>query len=155
MLTLKEEAEYQRLALAMGLTDIDSVVAWADQKIVSLPEPPIQVIDVSLTGSRPAHAVMELLAQFPGNGDLTTVAHQVLALFRQRFLKGDVPVALAVDQLSAYSNRATIPRGEWAEVCDFRLYFFEIQEGIYGTLDHLKEHIMTFANKYAGKPLPA
>src|SRR3954451_14503858 len=102
MATLKEEAEFHRIALAMALMDIDAVVAWADRTIDRLPEPPIQVIDVSLAGSRLATEVVDLLSLVSGPGDTRKVAHQVLGLFLQRFAAAGLVWEAAVGMLWAY-----------------------------------------------------
>jgi hypothetical protein len=151
MATLREEAEFQRLALAMALTNVDAVVAWADRTIVALPEPPIQVIDVALAGSLPADQVVELLSAVPGGGDLTTVAHQVLRLFLQRFQTGDIALELAVEMLWAYHNWAHISEPERQEAANFDDALFLARQGHYGTLETVRQDILDFSRAHAAR----
>jgi hypothetical protein len=149
MATLREEAEFHRLALAMALTDVDTVVAWADQTIAALPEPPIQVIDVSLAGGRPADEVVDLLALIPGKGDLTGVAHRMLGLFHERMRAGEIELELAVDMLWAYHNWAQIPENERLQAGNFHDALFCAQHGYYGTLESVRQEILEFACEHA------
>jgi hypothetical protein len=149
MATLREEAEFHRLTLAMALTDVNAVVAWADQTIAALPEPPIQVIDVALAGSRPADELVDLLAVVPGRGNLTAVAHQVLGLLLRRFRNGEFSEELAVDMLWAYHNWADIPEQERLQAGNFADALCCAQQGYYGTLDSVREEILEFLGTHA------
>src|SRR5687768_5616643 len=133
MATLREDAEFHRLALAIGLIGVDMVVAWADQVIALSPEPPIQLIDVSLAGSRYPDEVIALLGLIPGEGDLEVAAHRVLGLFLQRFRSGDMALRTAVDMLEAYQRWAVIPDQERFEAVHFWFDLPLIQQGYYGT----------------------
>ena len=54
MSSLREEAEYLRIAIAMGLLDTSAAVAWADRTIMALDVPPIEVIEnISQVNRRP------------------------------------------------------------------------------------------------------
>ena len=44
MISLREHAEYLRLALALGLLDQSDVVAWADGEIANSDTPPVELI---------------------------------------------------------------------------------------------------------------
>ena len=101
METLREDAEYLRLSLSMGLLDEGAVIAWADRNLMVLEGPPVQLIDVSLAGDLPRDELMRLLAVIPGQADLTAVAYQVLGLLRERFESGAVTVEKAMDMLWA------------------------------------------------------
>jgi hypothetical protein len=149
MATLKEEAEFHRIALAMALMDIDAVVAWADRTIELLPEPPIQVIDVSLAGSRAAAEVVDLLSVVSGPGDTRKVAHQVLGLFLQRFAAGELALEAAVGMLWAYHNWADIAEDERLQAANFYDALNCAQRGYYGTLDAVRQEIMDFARAHA------
>src|SRR5438045_198723 len=100
---LREEAEYLRLALVMGLIGPEEVVAWADRVIDALNEPPIQVIDVSLASSRSPDEIVDLLDAIPGDGDLAAAAHRALGLFLPRFRAGSISLEQAAEMLWAYS----------------------------------------------------
>jgi hypothetical protein len=147
MATLREEAEYYRIALAMGLIDAEMVVAWADRTIAALPEPPIQVVDVALSGGRREFEIMDLLKLVPGGGDLTAVAHQVLALFGQRFRSGEFELEAAVEKLSAYAAWATISEDEQVRASNFDDFLYGVKHGQYCTVESLRREIIDFACK--------
>jgi hypothetical protein len=133
----------------MGLTDVESVVAWADQVIAVLPAPPMEVIDVALTGSRPPEEIVDLLGLVPGGGDLTAVAHCVLGLFLQRFRSGEIALERAVDMLWAYHNWAMIPDDERLRAGNFYDALFCAQRGYCGTLQSVREEILDFLGSQA------
>lgn len=144
MASLREEAEYLRLALAMALLDNDAAVAWADRTIMALDNPPIEIIEVSLAGNKPNDEMMRLLAAVPGQGDLTAVAHQVLGLLHKRLEVGDVSLEAAVEMLWAYHDWAAVSEDERLQAGNFSEYLFGAQEGYWGTLDSVREEIMGF-----------
>jgi hypothetical protein len=152
MATLKEEAEFQGLALAMAMTDIPAVIAWADRIIGKLPEPPIQVIDVSLAGNQPANEVMRVLSLVPGPGDLRRTAHQILGLFLERFLSDKFTLQAAVDALWAYSNWADIDEDERLAAGNFIDELNCAQLGHYGTSETVRVRVIEFARARATEP---
>ena len=58
---LEEEADYYRIALAAGLLKKQEVIAWADDKIAALAEPPAILFDISLAENRKTGEVVNLL----------------------------------------------------------------------------------------------
>lgn len=155
MASLREEAEYFRLALAMALLDKDAAVVWADRTIMALDDPPIEVIEVSLAGNKLPFEMMSLLASVPGPGDLTAVAHQVLGLLRERLEAGDATLEAAVDMLWGYHNWAAVSEDERRRACKFSADLFGAQEGFWGTLDNLREEVMAFLVRHASPPTAA
>ncbi len=125
MPTLREEAEFLALALAMGLVEKAEVIAWADGHIVDMDVPPIEIIDVSLAGGMQPKEVVPLLKRVRGTGDLTAVAHQVLGLLRRRLLCGAVTPPQADAALSAYLSVAEVPSVEWLAILDRHNYVAE------------------------------
>lgn len=147
---LREEAEYLRLALAMGLVTPDEVVAWADRQIAALDEPPIQVIDVSLAGSRPAIEIIGLLAAVPGSGDLVAAAHRSLGLFLRRFRAGGISLEQAADMLWAYSNWASVPEDERLWASNFTDVVNCLNLGYYGTPESVRSEVEEFLSRHSG-----
>jgi hypothetical protein len=58
---LEEEAHYYGIALAAGLLTKQEVIAWADEKIAALAEPPEILLDISLAENRGTGEVVDLL----------------------------------------------------------------------------------------------
>ena len=151
---MREEAEYLRIALAMGLISKDAVVAWADRIIAALDEPLIQVIDVSLSAGRPEVEVMDLLAAVPGSGDLAAAAHRALGLLLQEFRAGRISLERVVEALWAYSNWATVPEGEQVQAVNFTDALFCAQRGYYGTLESVRSEIGSFLDEHVAGDAP-
>ena len=151
---LKGEAEFYRLAIAMALLSIDEVVAWADEVITILDEPPIQIIDIALAGSKPKFDMMVLLAAVPGQGDLTHSAHRALGLLSTQFQLDQVTIDEAAEKLEAYYACAHVPHEESYKA----LAFFDVVNcynlGYYGTFESIthesiKAEIQSFLDDYA------
>jgi len=147
---LKEEAEYLRLALAMGLTTADEVVEWADGQIAALDEPPIQVIDVSLAGSWRAVEIMGLLNVVPGEADLARAAHRALGLFLRRLRDGGISLEQAAEMLWAYSNWASVPEDERLWASNFTDVVNCLNLGYYGTPESVRSEVEEFLTRHAG-----
>lgn len=65
MTNLSQDANTYRVALLVGATDIDSVIAWADRQIEASTIPAIPLIEISLGRSSPLATIVARL------GDLT------------------------------------------------------------------------------------
>jgi hypothetical protein len=144
METLRGQAEFLRLALAMGLIGQQDVVAWADTTIGALDEPPVEIIDVALAGNAPVHQVMSRLAEVPGQADLAASAHRALALLRQRVLRDEVSLEDAVRALAAYHCWARVPEQESLQAGNFEEWLYLAQQGKYGTLESVREELLLF-----------
>jgi hypothetical protein len=153
--SLKEEAEYLRLTLAMGLTTPDEVVGWADGQIAALDEPPIQVVDVSLAGSQPAFEIMCLLSAVPGGADLTRAAHRALGLFRCRFRAGGISLEQAAEMLWAYSIWASVSEDEQLRASNFRYVVNCLHLGHLRTPESVLKEVEEFLTLYLGEAADA
>ncbi len=149
MATLREEAEFWRLALTMGLVDKAMVIAWADQTIASLDDPPIQIIDLSLAANRPAEDFPSLLAAVPGDGNMSGVAHQVLDFLRRRIVAGTVSLRHAVQMLRVYGDQARVAEDERLEAANFDDLLAPAEMGHYGTLEGVRQRILEFLEENA------
>jgi hypothetical protein len=147
MASLKEQAEYQRLALAMKLVSIEDVVAWADSILASLREPPIEIINVSLAGNRYADEVVDLLAQVQGLGDIEAAAHQVLAILGSKVQDGQITLESAVDRLLTYSNVAAVSEHEQMKASNFQGLLYCVQHDYCGTMEDIRDEIVGFARE--------
>jgi hypothetical protein len=148
MQTLREQAEFYRLALAMGLMSQRYVNAWADNIIGACDEPPIEVIDVALAASRPTHEVMSRLAEVPGEADLAAAAHRALGLLRQRLVRDELSLEGAVQTLAAYHCWAHVPEGESLEAGNFQELLYLAREGLYGTFQSVREELLRFLTEH-------
>ncbi len=152
MTSLREQAEYLRLALAMTLVDEEAAIEWADRTILASDNPPVEVIDLSMAGDQPPDELMRLLASVPGQGNLAAVAHQVLGLLHGRLEVGDVTLEQATDMLWAYHDWAAVSEEEIDAAGNFSDYLYMAQMGAYGTLDSVREEILDFLARHMSQP---
>jgi hypothetical protein len=94
-----------------------------------------------------------MLASIPGQGDLTLVAHQVLWLFRQRLDAGEIPLESAVEILGAYHSYAVVPEDESLAAYNFSEFLYCAQNGLYGTLESVREEIDRFLARHMSGPI--
>ena len=57
---------YFRLGLVTGIVQKSALVAWADSEIMRCPIPTPEIIELSLSGSRPFSEIIWLLSSFEG-----------------------------------------------------------------------------------------
>jgi hypothetical protein len=147
--TLREQAEFFRLALLMGLAEVPAVIAWADALIVSSAEVPPQLIDVSLAAAGPADEVAALLGRLPGEGDPARAAHRVLGTLLARLYAGELSGPEAAELLGAYGFHAAAPEAERQEAGNFPEYLYCWREGHWGTEEQLRRDVEEFLTSHA------
>lgn len=67
MIDLAQEANTYRVALLVGATDVDTVIAWADRQIEASTIPPNPLIDISLGRSSPLASIIARLGELAEN----------------------------------------------------------------------------------------
>ena len=74
---ISTQAAYLRIRLWLGMTTRGQIVAWADQLIVDLDDPPVELMDVSIAQGQ--ETMNQRLYTLAGSRDLTPVFKHVLA----------------------------------------------------------------------------
>ncbi len=67
MTDLSQDANTYRVALIVGVADVDSVIAWADRQIEASTIPAIPLIDISLGRTSPLSSLVAHLAKLTDN----------------------------------------------------------------------------------------
>ena len=115
----KHEAERLRAGLVGGWRTASEVIAWADEVLASEPEPPREVVEVSLASRQPRETLAALLRSIPGGFDRVAVMRECLADLR-RWMGTDIDrgervahylYALAGSDLLPVSEFGTEPYG--------------------------------------------
>ncbi len=145
--TLREEAEFFRLTIAMGLLGPSDAVAWADRTIMALDMPPIELINVSLAGNKSPIEMMDLLASIPGPADLTASAHRALRLLRDRLDARLLTSAAAAKTLDGYRSWAFVSEHELRHADSVWYLLQDVQGGFYGTMESVGEELIDFLNR--------
>jgi hypothetical protein len=103
----REEAARLRLGLQLGLTSVSDIVKWADAQIVSIVEPEIQLLDLSLMKNANPNDVM---------GKLGELANPILPL--------DV-----IDTVLADAHEALLDDPAFGRSLARNLYYFWVENG--------------------------
>jgi len=96
MTNLPEEANTYRVALLIGVADVDTVVAWADRQIQAEAIPANPLIDVSLGRSSPLSVLVEHLAALTGNTKDVRSIKNAFAMVADRVRNNSIKVETAV-----------------------------------------------------------
>ena len=148
-MTIREEAEYYRLLLAMRIIRRDDVIAWADQLLMQTAVP-VPVLDVSLATKAKDYELDALLGKVPGDGDLALAAHAALCQFK--LLLHELPLDDAIKRIISYGNTASIPEKEHLDACLFRDLYDGMLEGYSGSEEELWQRLHDFVNQHAQQP---
>ena len=147
-MTVREQAEYHRLLLAMRLERREDVIDWADQLLLRVAVP-AGVIDVSLAVHSTDHELDALLKAVPGEGDIVGAAHAALARLKPRLR--DMRLEEAVSSLVAYGHAAMLPDEEHREATLFGWLYEDLRAGYCGSDDELWQRIGQFVARHASE----
>jgi hypothetical protein len=78
---MKNEAEFRRVALNLGLYTVAEVIAWCDEIIMAQDHPDIAIIEASLYGSDGCWAVSSVLMGVEGKIDKPAITRRFLHWF--------------------------------------------------------------------------
>ena len=150
-MTIREQAEYHRLLLAMGLVRGEDVIAWADGLILR-GDAPVEVIDVSLAMNASNHDLDGVLRAVRGDGDLTAAAHAALSRLRPRL--PELLLKDAVEKVVRYGSTACVPELEHHDAMLFDVLYEEMVEGYCGSEADLRRMLQDCVNRHAAEPAP-
>jgi hypothetical protein len=74
---MKEQAEFYRAALLLGIIQIKDVIAWCDSIIIEEELPDIAIIEASMSGSKGVNAVADALSGVKGGFDKRVVTKHI------------------------------------------------------------------------------
>jgi hypothetical protein len=89
--------------LELGLSSHAAIVSWADEAIAELPQPPIELIDLSLSEENGIGA-LELLERLAVGADRKSV-QAVLFEFRQHVSRCTIQLRDALSRLESFARR--------------------------------------------------
>ena len=96
MTTLPQEANTYRVALLIGVVDVDTVIAWADRQIQAATIPSNPLIDVSLGRSSTLSVLVEHLAELTDNTKDVRSIKKAFAMVADRVRTNSIDVETAV-----------------------------------------------------------
>jgi len=74
---MKEQAEFYKAALLLGMVQIKDVIAWCDSIIMAEETPDIAIIEASISGSKGVNAVADALSAVKGEFDKRAVTKRI------------------------------------------------------------------------------
>lgn len=96
MSTLPQEANTYRVALLIGVADVDTVIAWADRQIQAEAIPANPLIEVSLGRSSTLSVLVQHLAELTGNTKDVRSIKKAFAMVSDRVRNKSIEVETAV-----------------------------------------------------------
>jgi hypothetical protein len=101
--SLADRAAERAARFELGLLSHASVVSWADDAIAELPQPPIELIDLSLSGATSV-GVLELLEQLAVGADRKSVL-PALSEFQKQVSKCTIQLRDALSRMEGFARR--------------------------------------------------
>ena len=115
---LADRAAKQAARFELGLSSQAFLVSWADEVIAELPQPPIELIDLSLSGSNGAD-VLALLERLAAGANAESI-RPALSEFRRQVNAGAILLRDALSRLEGFARRHVDAVG--AEMQDFLVW---------------------------------
>jgi hypothetical protein len=114
-----EQAETFRLLLLMGIVSKSEIIAWADDLIMRLENPPEWLLNISLAANDSEGAIEFKLRDVPFEGDRMTAAYSALDRFAQTFQLGKLSIPAAASILHVWASHSRLKDDDdwtWAMV---------------------------------------
>lgn len=147
---MKEQAEFYRVGLLLGLISLSDAVAWCDSIITAEEAPDIGIIEASISGSQGVSAVAAALTQVEGEFDYRTVTKRI---FRAMYdlVKNDRSQAHEVaSMLYQMASENDLPSLDCeAEMWAFCDAIHLAAEGILGDKDKLIDEMVDFLEAHS------
>lgn len=105
---LKVVAEVYRLGLTIGFSEKNDVIKWVDKTIDELPQPPIELIEISMKANGSPVDVVSALRAIKGDFESEGVAIKFVLGILSQMLKNKQNYADAVEYLWRLSNEAAV-----------------------------------------------
>jgi hypothetical protein len=147
MPTLKEDAEFYRLAVAVGLLPCAAAITWADAQMVASGVASPELIDVSLTPESDVGRMVSALDRFPNDGDFsedaTRALHRIFVLMQTRVREGELTARKAAQTLDSLTKWARfLAESDFEHLVAAEDWFFitqqaEAEQSLISTLDRL------------------
>ena len=102
----------------LGLSSHASIISWADKIIVELTQPPIELVNLSLSATNGA-GVLELLEKLAVGSDPKSV-QPALAAFRKQVNAGTIRLRDAISRMQDFAHRHSDAVG--TEMRDFLVW---------------------------------
>lgn len=149
MPTLKETAQFFRLALRFRLIDAAEVDQWVDSVVAAEETVRFPFTDLAGTAQLRPETIDQLLGQVTGAGDDYLPGRMVLALLRRRLLDASLTPEAAVRFALEAGRAGAVTETECYKADHLDDSVWLATNDTYGTLDDVRRDIVSFFERYA------
>ena len=149
MPTLKEYAEFYRLALRADVCDINTVVRWSDGVIMSVASPPLAFYDLSTSESQPLSVVTSLLINVPGGPNSERPVFMLLGHCYARVQAGGSRAEELLLRLYKMAVPECFPDRVYHTLLSLEDRFWLAHDEIAGTIEQVEVDFVAYLFKFA------
>jgi hypothetical protein len=143
-LTQQEQADVFALAILGSLADADQAVDWARGLLLTLANPPAEIVEIA--GAIRPHPldVVALLRLFRGERDHERVFRAVLARARDLLRRQPEAFPVVTQALEQMAQHGQVPESLARPCFSFDDQRLLAEDGVYGTTKDVYENLMSF-----------
>ncbi len=149
--TLATIADYFKYGLETGMVKPEAVRAWADTVIMQLDEPPIEIIEVSLSQTIPI--LIETLAGVAGERDKALAGAWLLGLLRETRPQSAAELAWAIEKAIQIARAAGLGDDIYYQFDGIGDMLFLARCNTYGTVEECRTNLEEALSQYPVAPL--
>ncbi|HSW53442.1 MAG TPA: hypothetical protein VLH59_00010 [Ignavibacteriaceae bacterium] len=148
----KEQAEIFRHLLAAGFIKVEDVISWADSIIVKEREPDFEIIEISLSSSKPKVEVTSLLHKVKGDYNSVDVIRKSMVEIHKVLVKEPIRGYEIAKWLIQLAESGELPEDEFNSEPYGILDSFDLARNkIYGTEQEASSRLIIYLQEQINK----
>lgn len=147
--SLKDFAEFFRLALIAEVCDQGKVVRWVDSVIMSEVSLPFVYFDLSTSGSQPMSTVTKLLGEVPGPLTPDRPVHMLLGYCYAPVQSGDLSATELLIRLYKMADSERFPESIYHALLTMEDQLWLARDRVYGAVEEVVEEFTAYLLQYA------
>ena len=148
--SLKDTAEFFRLALRAGVCDVATVVRWSDGVIMSEASPPFAFYDLSTSDSQPLSVVTSLLTTVPGDPTAELPVIKLLGHCHAQVQSGKTPAEELLFRLYKMAVPEHFPETIHHALLTMEDRLWLARDGVYGVVEEVVAEFTNYLSRYTG-----
>ena len=146
--SLKDTAEFFRLALRAGVCDVATVVRWSDHVVMSEIAPPFAFYDVSTSESQPSSVVTSLLGEVPGGPNPELPVFMLLGHCHAQVQCGKTPAEELLIRLYKMAVPEHFPETVYHALLTMEDQLWLAGDGVYGAAEEVMAEFTAYLSRY-------
>ncbi len=147
--TLKDIAEFFRLALIAEVCGQTTVVRWVDQVIASRTSLPFAFFDISTSESQPRSTTIGFLRDVPGQSTPDTPVHMLLGYCHASVELGTLTATQVLVRLYKMSVPEHFPESIYHALLSMEDELYLAHDQVYGTVDEVVTEFTNYLGQFA------